>query len=572
MTNRLRSLFLILSSFCLAACTESGTPAGVSSPSPSAAADVTMPEAKSERTDDVYIFYTSDVHCGVDENITFAGLKALVDETKAEHPDTLLVDCGDFLQGGSLGSLTRGEAVIELMNKMEYDVVALGNHDFDYGIPRLKELIGKAEFPVVSANITYTGSGTNQFADLPGYVIKEAGGTKIAFIGITTPFTLVDSTPAFFKEDGEFVYDFNGGDDGTKLAALVQETVNEARAAGAEYVIALAHLGSAESYRPFDSIGLVHRTEGIDAVIDGHAHSVIIGDAYPNKNGDDVMITSVGTKMENVGIMILSEEGEISTTLISESNKKDEKMAAEVKAVYDSLNAMASEVITETEFDVTIADENGTRIVRTREAPCGDLVTDAFRTMFETQIAMANGGGVRAAIPAGTVTYQNLINIMPFGNSISSFTATGQQILDVLEFGSRFTERLTSFDGQAVGESGGFLQVSGLKYTIDTSIPSPVLLDANNMFDKIDGERRVKDVQVLQEDGTYVPIDPEATYSVAGPDYIIWGGGDGNTVFEDCVSIRSDGDIDVNVLRQYIEKCEGIPEEYRETHGRITVE
>ena len=526
--------------------------------------------APAKPQEEIYIFYSSDVHCGVSENMGYAQLKALVDDTKAAHGNVALVDLGDFLQGGTYGTLTKGSLVIDLMNEMNYDVVTFGNHEFDYGMERLNELIRQAKFKMVAANVKYSGNNRNLFASMPKYEIMQFGGIKVAFIGVLTPSTITDSTPAYFMEDGQFVYDFYGGEDGQRLYAQVQETVNEARGKGTDYVVALCHLGSIAAYRPYDSISLISHTTGIDVVLDGHSHSVIIGDPYPNAEGKDVILSSVGTKMQNVGELIIEPDGTISTVLFSEYQRQDEAILAAIAKADEELGGILSQRVGEVPFDLTITDENGKRLVRNRETNLGDFAADAVRDYMNTDIGIFNGGGIRKTIAAGEVTYGDLLNVMPFNNTVCSVRCSGQQILDALEFTSRSTEGLAVFEDNPVGENGAFLQVSGLKYTINTKIPATVTLDENSMFAGVEGKRRVSDVQVLK-DGRYVPLDPQATYTVASISYVLLENGDGNTAFAGCEPIIDKGPLDLEVLIAWFEKCAGDFRSYEKPQGRRTV-
>ena len=525
---------------------------------------------KAQLQDDLYIFYTSDVHCGYSDNLGFPALKALIDDTRAEHPNVALVDIGDFIQGGTAGAFTRGEMIIELMNAMGYDAAAIGNHDFDYGFVQLKKLMDMAEFPMTACNITYTGSGENLISSIPAYVMKEYDGVKVAFVGVSTPHSITSSTPAVFRENDEFVYDFCGGDDGTKLAEKVQSTVDQARREGAQYVILLTHLGSLPQFAPYDAITLIHNTSGIDAVLDGHAHVTVTGDPYPNKDGEDVILSSVGTKMENAGQLIIGKDGTISTVLFSAYEREDEEMKNLIDEKNARLEQILGEKVGETAFDLLITDEDGIRKVRCREMPIGNYIADAYRDILQTDVYLINGGALRDSIHAGDITYMNLLAVQPFMNTLSTARVSGQQILDALEFGAQKTEALAAFDGKPAGEFGAFLQVSGLKYTIDTSIPSPVQLDENGMMTGIDGERRVSDVYVL-ESGEYVPLDPEKTYMLGAADYILEKDGDGNTAFRGAEILMSGGMTDCNILADWVAQHSTVADEYRETEGRITV-
>lgn len=525
---------------------------------------------KPQRTDDIYIFYTSDVHCEVDENLGFASLKALINETKAEHEYVSLVDLGDYIQGGTLGTISLGSIIIDLMNAMEYDVATIGNHEFDYTTPRLAELMKRTEFDIVLCNVLYTGKNESIFKDTPPYIMKDYGGTKVAFVGVLTPEVTLSSTPAFFMEDGEFVYDFYYSEDGKRLAEQVQKTVDDARGEGADYVVLLSHLGSMQETAPNDSISLIHNTRGIDVVLDGHSHSVIIGDRYPNADGEDVLLTSVGTKMQNAGELIIGVDGTIDSLLISEYDHEDPEMRAAIDKADQDMEVILSEKVGELPFDLNILDENGIRLVRTRETNAGNFCTDAFRHVMGTDIAVLNGGGIRDTLSEGDVTYRNLLQIFPWMEEVSSCTATGQQIIDLLEYCTKETQGITSLDDNPVGEFGAFLQVSGLKFTIDTSIESTVTVDDNGLFTGIAGDRRVKDVMVLQNE-EYVPIDPAAEYSIASTTYVLYEGGDGNTILNNCKPLIADGPIDVQILIQYFEDLGTVPESYRTTEGRITV-
>jgi len=525
---------------------------------------------EAKQSEDIYIVFTSDVHCGVDENFTFASLKAYVNELESKHNDVLLVDCGDFLQGGTLGSLSKGEYVIELMNEMGYDLVTYGNHEFDYGMEQLSKLIKEMDFETVASNVAYTGTKENVFKDVPEYIIKEINGIKIGFIGILTPQSLTSSTPVFFKENDEFVYDFYSKNEGRDLFEKVQGVVDEVRKQGAKYVIALSHLGSDDKSGPYNSIALVANTAGIDVILDGHSHSIIVENKYPNKNGEDVILSSVGTKLEEVGTLIIDTEGNMTTLHMAEYANKDQEMENEVAAVYARINDILAQPLGTNEYPLYVNDDEGIRMVRSRETNCGDFVADAYRYVMGTQIAAINSGGVRANVPEGVITYNDLFAITPFQNHVASVYATGQQILDDLEVGCRKTEKLYKFDGNAVGENGGFRQVSGLRFTIDTSIESAVIMDENNIFAGFSSDaRRIKDVYVLEGD-EYVPLEKDKIYTVASTDYVLFGSGDGNSIYSTSEPIVASGMSDVEALKQYFSEV-GIGEQYKTIQDRIII-
>ena len=532
---------------------------------------ITSCKIKKQLKDDIYIFYTSDVHCGIDENLTMSSLKALINDTKAEHPYVSLVDLGDYIQGGEYGALSKGEIIIKVMNKMGYDFVTFGNHEFDYGMEQLSKLISMMEFQPILANARYTGNKENVFKDVPEYVIKDYDGTKVAFIGVDTPTCITSATPAFFKEDGEFVYDFYSGDDGLELAEKVQGVVDEVRKKGADYVVAMTHLGASDSNVPYDSISFIHNTNGIDVVLDGHAHLLIVEDKYPNKDGEDVILSSVGTKLQAAGELIIGKDGSLTTMHVDSYDKKDGEIDQVIEEAQSELDVILEQEIFTIDHTIWMSDEEGVRMSRNRETPAGNFVADAYGKIMDAQIGLANGGGVRAAIPEGTVTYQNLLDVNPFMNELVCIEATGQQIFDALEYSSSEVQRIYKLDGAPVGETGGFLSVSGLKYTIDTSIDSAVTVDENGLFAGYSSDaRRVKDVYVLI-DGEYEPLDLEKTYTVASNDYVILNNGNGLTAFDGC-QIVSRGVTDINALIEYAQSIDDYTDLYKDVEGRITVE
>ncbi len=517
---------------------------------------------------DVVILYTNDVHCGIDENIGYAGLYAYKNDLIAQGYEVTLIDAGDAIQGDVIGTVSRGEYLVDIMNAVGYDVCVLGNHEFDYGMDRLAELIEKSNAYYINDTITYSGSGENLLGGTYPSVIGSFGYIRVGIIGVSTPETLTKSTPKYFMEDGEFVYDFASGDE---LYSTVQDEINFLRDYGVDYVILVTHLGVEEDSAPNRSIDLIANTTGVNAVIDAHSHTVMECEYVKNKNGEDVILTQTGTKLANIGKLTISKDGTFKTELISEYEKDPEFTAyiESIKAEYeDALNA----VVAHSDVELAIADETGARMVRNQETAIGDLCADAYRYVSGADIAFVNGGGIRAAIHQGDISTANMISVHPYGNMLCMCEATGQQILDALELGSMNTKSVASEGGNAVGESGGFLQVSGLKYTIDTSIPSGVKKDADGLFSGIEGERRVKDVYVL-ENGEWTAIDPEKTYTLASHNYMLQDMGDGYTMFANNRFLLESIMLDNQVIITYITQGLGgtIGEEYSAPQGRITV-
>ncbi len=513
---------------------------------------------------DVVVLYTNDVHCGIDENIGYAGLAAYKKAFAKAGYDVLLVDNGDAIQGGPVGTLSKGEYIIDIMNEVGYDVATIGNHEFDYGMDQFMALREKAKFPYVSANFTDLEGKTI----LDPFVIKEAGGRKIAFVGASTPETFTKSTPTFFQnEKGEYIYDFCEGEDGKRLYAAVQKAVDDAREAGAEYVVVLAHLGTDGSSVPYTSSDLIVNTNGIDAVLDGHSHSTIEQEVVKNKDHEEVLLSSTGTKLAAVGALTIAADGTLSTRLHTESIFQDDETTAFVEGIKAQYGETLAKVVASSQVDLivndlTAVDSEGKpiRIIRSQETNLGDLCADAYRLVSGADIGVVNGGGIRAAIPAGDITFEQIISVHPFGNALCVVEATGQQILDALE---KSVSKLPD-------ENGGFLHVSGLTFTVDMSVPSTVVVDDKGNFVEVSGERRVKDVKVGGED-----LDPAKTYTLASHNYMLKSGGDGFNMFINDKLLQDEVMLDNQVLITYITENLGgvIGEEYAEPYGqgRITI-
>ena len=495
-------------------------------------------------TQDVVVLFTSDVHCGVDQGFGYAGLAAVRDNlAKTNH--VLLVDNGDSIQGEPIGTMTTGESNIELMNAVGYDIATIGNHEFDYGMDRFLELTKKANFPYISANFMH-----NDELVFAPYVIKEFDGVKIAFVGITTPKTTTSSTPKYFQDEtGKFVYTFCQDETGEKLYAAVQKAVDDARAEGAAYVVAMAHLGIEGESAPWMSTDVIANTTGINALLDGHSHSILEQEKVKNKDGEEVLLAACGTKLQAIGYLRISaKDGSMATGLYKWDTSNtvslpdliglDNEVATKVNEAMDTLNEKLGEVVAKSAVDLVISDpETDVRIVRTAETNLGDLCADAYRDQSGADIAFVNGGGIRVKIAAGDITLNDILKVHPFGNALCVVEATGQQILDALEWGSRVVPE----------ETGGFLQVSGLTYEIHTYIESSCTADENGLFTGVAGEYRVKNVKVGGED-----LDVNKTYTLASHDYLLKNAGDGFTMFQQDTLLQDSVKLDNQVLIDYI--------------------
>lgn len=521
-------------------------------------------EAAPALTKDVVVLFTSDAHCGIDQGFGYAGVAAVRD-TLSKSSHVVLVDNGDAIQGEPIGTMTTGEAIIDLMNAVGYDVAIPGNHEFDYGMERFLELTQKANFPYISANFNKDGELV-----FDPYVIKEFDGVKIAFVGMTTPKTITSSTPKYFQDEaGNFVYGFMQDEKGEKLYAAIQSAVDAARAEGANYVVAMAHMGNEATAMPYTYADVIANTTGIDAFLDGHSHDtdqVIM----TNKDGKEVPRSACGTKLAGIGYLRISaEDGSLSTGLYTWNNDVsvpellgiENDVTAAVAAATETLDEKLGEVVAKSAVALTITDpeakdENGQaiRIIRNAETNLGDLCADAYRDQGGADIAIVNGGGIRVSIPAGDITLGDILKVHPFGNALCVIEATGQQILDALEWGAR----------SVPGENGGFLQVAGLTYEIHTYIESTCTADENGLFTGVSGEYRVKNVKVGGEE-----LDPAKTYTLASHNYMLKNAGDGFTMFQGCNLLQDEVKLDNQVLIDYITGTLGgvVGEQYAEPYG-----
>ncbi|MBD5443993.1 MAG: bifunctional metallophosphatase/5'-nucleotidase [Lachnospiraceae bacterium] len=530
--------------------------------------------AKTGEANDIIILYTNDVHCAVDENTGYAGLAAYKKLMEEKTPYVTLVDCGDAIQGAVIGLVSKGEYPMQLMNRVGYDFAVLGNHEFDYGMDQLAAILDASGAQYLGCNIRYSGEGENALAEVKPYHIESYGDTDIAFIGVCTPESIVSSTPAYFMdEEGQFVYDFYGGGDGEDFYRQIQATVDECRNKGADYIVVLSHLGVDEDSAPFRSVDLIERTQGVDAVLDGHSHSVISCQIVKDKSGKEVPLSSTGTELAYIGQLTITQSGTITTGLISYS-EKDEEMSGNIREIQENFEGDMKRMVGKSEIPLSISSETGIRMVRNRETGIGDFCADAYRMVSGADIAILNGGSIRAGIPAGDITCGDLIGVHPFGNSLCVVSTSGQEILDALEMANRAVQDEFSDGENAVGENGGFMQVSGITFTVDTSVDSSVVLDENDIFVSCGDVRRVKDVMVLQKDGSYASLDPEQTYTLASQNYLLKKGGDGLNMFMDNPLTIDDGLTDYMILENYIQNDLGgvIGVEYEKPQGRIVIQ
>ncbi|MBR4395555.1 MAG: bifunctional metallophosphatase/5'-nucleotidase [Eubacteriaceae bacterium] len=542
----------------------------------------------------VTVLFTNDVHCGIDPtgdadesgNITayktmgYAGLAAYKAFVKASNPNVVLVDDGDSIQGDVIGTLSNGSYLVDIMNEVGYDVATFGNHEYDYGMDKLFDLTKKAKYTYVSCN----------FLDQKGKPVYDAykvltfGGTKIAFLGISTPESITKSTPVFFQDkDGNYIYSFGNAGDTTDAAfktfvTTIQNAVNEAQKK-ADYVVAVGHLGVDESSSPWTSKELIAATTGINVFLDGHSHTVL-NEVVKDKDGKDVILAQTGTKLANVGQLDIGTDGTLSVKLVSAQDVADlglvtsdayKATAAFVDDIKVQYEALVATVVGSTTTPLVIKDPaTGDRIVRSRECNLGDLCADAYRVVLSralgkpVDVAFVNGGGIRAEIQ-DSITYGDIVKIHPYGNMACVVEVTGEQIWQALEWGSRAAV------ADYTAELGGFLQVSGLTYEIHTDIAPKIEYDAaTSVYTGMQAGYTYGDqsrVQNIMIGGA--PIDLTKKYTLASHNYMLKQQGDGFNMFGGDTLLLDEVMIDNQVLIDYITEDLGgvVPETYANPYG-----
>lgn len=503
----------------------------------------------------IVILYENDVHCAVEG---YSKLAAMKNELKSEYEYVGVVSSGDFVQGGTLGAVSKGEYIVELMNLVGYDAIAPGNHEFDYTISRLTELYELSETKYISCNFAKIGEEKTYFEP---YTIVSYGDVDIAYIGIITPETITSARPSQFRnENGEIIYTFNE----SRLYELVQESIDEATEDGADYVIALSHIGYDESGELNDVTDVIENTDGLDVVLDAHSHSVIEEKIVKDKSGDDVLLSSTGTGFENIGKLTIA-NGEFDTELVKTETytKTDADVDAYIAEINESYAELGNRKIGESNVELITHNEEGTRLVRTAETNLGNLCSDALFFVTNADVSYVNGGGLRAPIKSGDMTFNDIYSVFPFNNRIVTAEITGQVLLDMLEMS------MISYPQ----EDGAFPHMSGITFSVNKSIPSSIKVDENGFFAKVDGDYRVYDVKVLdKESGNYKALELDKKYILAAADYYILNFGSGMSMFKDAKVVESEGMLDVEVLERYItDNLNGvIGEEYKDVVNRIT--
>ena len=515
------------------------------------------------------ILHTNDVHVGYEDNIGYDGLALYKKELEELYDHVILIDAGDALQGAPIGSISKGAELVKMMNRLGYDLAVPGNHEFDFGFEALDDRSAELQCGYTCANFCVTG-GDPVFQP---WRILTAGNVKIGFIGAVAPDTFVKSViKDILNEAGEPMYDFLADETGERLAAALQKSIDEARENGADYVILVSHLGNNDSItETFRCDPIVGKLSGLDMVIDAHSHE-LYNRTVKDRTGKEIPIAQAGKKLEAIGQLVIYKDGRLEESLVEEvpapkdlkaekvtRGKKERYVDPEMKAFIDEIVASYVDImerkIGTVSYDMIVRDEDGYDISRVEENGLCDFVTDAYRAIGGTQIGFLSAGSVRNNLMAGDITYNDILNILPYTNDIVTAKVTGQMILDALEFG---VSKLPDI-------SAGFPQVSGITFHVNKEIPSSVTVDEKNQFVSVDGERRVSDVKIGEE-----ALDPGKEYTLTGTNYVLTGG-DGYMMFKDATNLTMTMLQENEVVMKYLEEnLNGvIPDIYQKASERL---
>ena len=383
-------------------------------------------------SDDIIILHLNDAHCGVNDTIGYDGFALYRDELYKNYPNIISIDVGDHIQGGTLGSISDGSAIINIMNKVGFDIATLGNHEFDYGIEQLTKLGENITSKYICFNFCYKKNKTSIYN---GYKIIEKGGKKIGFIGVLTPLTFSKTYLSTLKDsNGDEIYDFLTDNNSQELYDKLQEIINRLKnEEGADYVILLTHIGM--DVEQYTSNELLSKLENVDAVLDGHTH-IVYNTTTTDKNNKDIHITQTGTKLQSIGKLVIKNDGTISSEIIQEiPDPSDTSNAIKLtrggkevwvdKDVNNFINETFKEyedelniVYGSNEYDLLIRPEGSSGpssiYCRFQECTVGNLLADAFKSAGNSDTAFVNGGAVRNSLSKGNLTRSQIMEVAHF--------------------------------------------------------------------------------------------------------------------------------------------------------------
>ncbi len=527
--------------------------------------------AKEKAKEEIIIVYTNDIHGYIDnvakdssgkevDALRFSKLSGYVKELR-KSKNVLLVDAGDEVQGTVYGSLDQGKQIIPIMNEVGYDLATVGNHDFDFGMDGFDFFKNTASFPYLSCNFV---SLPDQNLVLPPYKIFDFNGTKIGFIGISTPETIISSTPGFFQDDqGNYLYSFLGYEDPNDLFAAVQKYIDELKPQ-TNYIVALGHVGVGMECKEhgYSSYDVISHTQGLSAFIDGHSHTSMEQEWVKTLEGKNCLLTQTGCYLSSFGELHIDSKGNFSSRLIADSEYVDKDVQNKENALIAQVQEKMGQTIATLEKPLYVNDPEvpSRRIIRAKETNLGNLCSDSMywylnqKKELNCDLALINGGGIRAGLEKGKVSYLDVKQVHPFGNQLCLVEAKGKDVLNALEMGVTLSGQWDEAQDRPA-ENGNFLHVAGLTYDVDTRVPSSVKVDESGMFVSVDGEYRIKNVKVYdKEHKSYVPLKEESTYRVGGINYLLQNSGGGLSMFASSSRIADYINEDYVVLAEYMKE------------------
>lgn len=540
----------VVAAIALAGCGSAGT-----SPSTSSSSAQTSYSGK------LAIIHTNDTH-GYDKSavptsdgstpgvLGMAAVAQLKEDYEAQGYQVILVDAGDATQDNNLVNLSKGAAAIEFMNACGYDAMALGNHEFDWGKDNLDQLIPQAAFPMLAANIIVDATG-QPYAQTSS-ILTLGDGLKVGVFGLDTPETTTSANPKYTEG-----LTFLSGD---ALYACAQQQADYLKSQGCSFVVCLGHLGEEDAMTGNRAVDVADNTSGIDLIVDGHDHQV------ENATENGVFIVEAGCHLQNIGVVTV-EDGRVAEQLVSYGSYdgQDDAVASLVDSVAADVDAQMAKKLATT----AVALDGERADVRTKETNLGDLVTDAMLWQArqaqaadsDVDCAIINGGGIRASVPAGDITLNTSKSVQPYDNQLYVFKVTGAQLLEALEAACC-----------AVPDAlGGFPQVSGITFSVDTSVPyaqGAQYLDSSYFAPANPGSR----VTITDVNGKGFSLD--ATYTISSIEFICYGG-DTYQAFAapSAATAQSIGYMDYEAFDNYLVSELGgvVGDVYAQPQGRITI-
>lgn len=503
---------------------------------------------------DIVILYDNDVHCAIDGYAKMAYLRTLF---RQQTDNVLVVSNGDFVTGTPLGSYSKGDYILRVMNVVGYDYVTLGNHEFDYCVPRIFHIDSMLHAEILCCNFMSEAKRAPVFQR---YKLLTLGGRTIALVGVTTPETPSATSPIYFKDIlGRQEYSFAS----RSFFSTVQNAVSEVRSKGAGHVILLSHVGDKGTVPT--SLELIRKTYGVDVVLDGHAHNVIEGRTVKNRVGKGVLLTSTGYSFANIGCLVIDSNGTCTSHLIPMEKIEgiDSAVADTIAAIKLNYGGIGQQQLGYSNANLPLVDSTDEYLPRLGESALGTFCAEAFMAVTQADMAILNGGSYRDSITSGQLIYDDIFKLFPFGNNVVVVEVTGQDIIDLLEVASATIPK----------PSGRFAQVAGLRYTINAATRPSIRYDRDNIFVKVLGRRRVSDVEVLnQSTGNFEPIEPQQTYRLATTDYVFSLMGCGYR-FRNAKVIEQLNVTDAGLVIGFIENYRHgvIPEKFEKMDGRISI-